>query len=38
MNSSAAPDAQPWYQGVTRYQRLVLIIASLGWVFDAFEG
>ena len=27
-----------WYHGVTRYQWLVLIIASLGWVFDAFEG
>lgn len=28
----------PWYSGVTRYQWLVLIVASLGWVFDAFEG
>jgi len=27
-----------WYQGITRYQWLVLVIASLGWVFDAFEG
>lgn len=27
-----------WYSGVTRYQWLVLIVASLGWVFDAFEG
>ncbi|MDA1230427.1 MAG: MFS transporter [Planctomycetota bacterium] len=27
-----------WYHGVTRYQWLVLTIASLGWVFDAFEG
>ncbi len=27
-----------WYHGVTRYQWLVLIVASLGWVFDAFEG
>jgi MFS family permease len=27
-----------WYTGVTRYQWLVLIVASLGWVFDAFEG
>jgi MFS family permease len=27
-----------WYHGVTRYQWLVLAIASLGWVFDAFEG
>lgn len=28
----------PWYTGVTRYQWLVLTVASLGWVFDAFEG
>ncbi len=28
----------PWYAGVTRYQWLVLLICSLGWVFDAFEG
>jgi MFS family permease len=27
-----------WYQGVTRYQWLVLLIASLGWIFDTFEG
>jgi MFS family permease len=27
-----------WYSGVTRYQWLVLVVASLGWVFDAFEG
>jgi MFS family permease len=27
-----------WYASVTRYQWLVLIIASLGWVFDTFEG
>src|ERR1035437_2563141 len=27
-----------WYAGVTRYQWLVLAIASMGWVFDAFEG
>lgn len=27
-----------WYRDVTRYQWLVLVIASLGWVFDAFEG
>ena len=33
-----APPAQRWYEGVTRYQWLVLIVASLGWVFDAFEG
>jgi MFS family permease len=27
-----------WYHGVTRYQWLVLLIASLGWIFDVFEG
>ncbi len=27
-----------WYQGISRYQWLVLVIASLGWVFDVFEG
>lgn len=27
-----------WYAQVTRYQWLVLIIASAGWVFDAMEG
>ncbi|MCB1275661.1 MFS transporter [Prosthecobacter sp.] len=27
-----------WYSNVTRYQWLVLLVASLGWVFDAFEG
>ena len=27
-----------WYSGVTRYQWIVLLVASLGWVFDAFEG
>ncbi|MEM7478514.1 MAG: MFS transporter [Planctomycetota bacterium] len=26
-----------WYQGITRYQWLVLIIASAGWVFDVYE-
>jgi MFS family permease len=34
------PDAadRRWYAGVTRYQWLVLVIASAGWMFDAFEG
>ncbi|MFQ6131945.1 MAG: MFS transporter [Armatimonadota bacterium] len=27
-----------WYHGVSRYQWLVLAIASAGWVFDVFEG
>jgi len=29
---------QRWYQGISNYQWLVLVIASLGWVFDVFEG
>lgn len=27
-----------WHQGITNYQWLVLVVASLGWVFDIFEG
>ena len=27
-----------WYRGVTGYQWTVLAIASIGWVFDVFEG
>ena len=27
-----------WYEGITRYQWLVLVIACLGWMFDVFEG
>lgn len=27
-----------WYQGITKYQWLVLLIACLGWIFDVFEG
>jgi predicted MFS family arabinose efflux permease len=30
--------SMPWYHGISRYQWLVLIVASLGWVFDVFEG
>ncbi len=29
---------QRWYEGITSYQWLVLTIASLGWIFDVFEG
>jgi MFS family permease len=35
---SAETDQQSWYAGITGYQWLVLVIASLGWVFDVFEG
>ena len=27
-----------WYEGITRHQWTVLLIASLGWIFDTFEG
>ena len=37
-NDSAQDDSGPWYQGVTRYQWLILIIACAGWVFDVYEG
>ncbi|HBN75124.1 MAG TPA: MFS transporter [Planctomycetaceae bacterium] len=29
---------EKWYEGIPRYQWLVLIIASAGWVFDVYEG
>jgi MFS family permease len=35
---TADTDNRKWYEGITRYQWIVLIIASLGWVFDVFEG
>ncbi|MFP6621707.1 MAG: MFS transporter [Pirellulaceae bacterium] len=35
MNESLS---QRWYHGITRYQWLVLFIASAGWAFDVFEG
>jgi MFS family permease len=34
----AAPVPSRWYHGVSRYQWLVLVIASAGWVFDVYEG
>jgi MFS family permease len=36
--SPALGPSSPWYSGITSYQWLVLTIASLGWVFDVFEG
>src|SRR5688572_1930715 len=38
MTPPESPQPSRWYEGVTRYQWLVLVIASLGWVFDVFEG
>src|SRR2546428_2938414 len=37
MPASTNPNA-PWYSGINGYQWLVLAIASLGWIFDVFEG
>jgi MFS family permease len=36
--SSAASAPAKWYHGVTRYQWLILAIASAGWVFDIYQG
>ncbi len=36
--STSPPNSTKWYAEVTRYQWLVLTVASLGWIFDAFEG
>lgn len=35
--SDVAPDLK-WNEGISSYQWLVLVVASLGWVFDIFEG
>ena len=35
--TSELSDDKPWYANVTRYQWLVLVIASAGWVFDVYE-
>jgi MFS family permease len=32
------PAVGPWWAEVTRYQWMVLAIASAGWIFDIFEG
>lgn len=37
-STESGQDRGKWYSGITQYQWLVLIIASLGWVFDVFEG
>lgn len=36
--SPSLAQSDRWYDGITRYQWLVLLIASLGWIFDVFEG
>jgi MFS family permease len=37
MEPPPSPPA-PWWREVTRYQWMLLAIASAGWVFDVFEG
>jgi MFS family permease len=38
MSSPTLDSSGPWYRGITRYEWLVLIIASAGWIFDVYEG
>lgn len=38
MSNHTESSALKWYQGISKYQWTVLLIASLGWVFDVFEG
>jgi MFS family permease len=38
ISDTSAASPRPWYAGVTRYQWLILVIASAGWVFDVYEG
>jgi MFS family permease len=34
---SAESHAGPWYRGLSRYQWFVLVVASLGWLFDTMD-
>ncbi len=36
--TSAAQSSGKWYDGVSRYQWLILMVASAGWIFDVYEG
>lgn len=38
MQSSPESESKPWYTILSNYQWTVLIVASLGWIFDVFEG
>ena len=33
----ASPTDGPWYRGLTRYHWFVLVVASLGWLFDCLD-
>jgi len=37
-NDDDTSSTAPWYVGIARYQWLVLVIASAGWIFDVYEG
>jgi len=38
LQTNQSSPAPRWYSGVSRYQWLILAVASAGWIFDAFEG
>lgn len=38
MSNSTDSSKKPWYRCLSNYQWIVLIVASLGWIFDVFEG
>ncbi|SVE59841.1 uncharacterized protein METZ01_LOCUS512695, partial [marine metagenome] len=38
MEEGSEMDKRKWYQGVTKYQWIILIIACAGWIFDVYEG
>lgn len=38
MSTGSGSTEAKWYHGVTRYEWLILLIASAGWVFDVYEG
>jgi MFS family permease len=35
--SGSSPNGLRWYQGVSRYAWLVLLVAALGWLFDTMD-
>ncbi len=37
MEVKPSPKVRRWYEGLTRYHWLVLVIASLGWAFDTMD-
>lgn len=38
MAQDSETDNRKWYQGITKYQWIILIIACAGWIFDVYEG